>query len=161
MRRVLSFAFAGLFMLLASAAQAQAQTITFTAQLNGGQEIPVVVTGSVGTATVTWNTVTKTGTYRVDVYNMPVGTTASHIHAGAVGAGGPVIVNFTVPAGGISNDFALSGTFACSDVVVRAPQGINSCEDFEQALLLNNTYANVHSTANPGGEIRGQLIRQQ
>jgi len=160
MRRVLSFAIAGLFALLVSAAQAQAQTITFTANLNGGQEIPVVVTGSVGTATVTWNTATKTGTYRVDVYNMPVGTTASHIHAGAVGAGGPVIVNFTVPAGGISNDYALQGTFACSDVVARAAQGINSCEDFEQALLLNNTYANVHSTNNPGGEIRGQLIKQ-
>ena len=67
---------------------------------------------------------------------MPVGTTASHIHAGAVGVGGPVIINFTVPAGGISNDFGLSGTFGCSDVTVRAPQGINSCEDFEQALLL-------------------------
>ena len=33
----------------------------------------VVVTGSVGTSTVTWNTATKAGTYRVDVYNMPVG----------------------------------------------------------------------------------------
>jgi CHRD domain len=157
MRR-LSLAIAGLFILVASS-QAQAQTITFAAQLHGGNEVPVVVTGSVGTATVTWNTSTKTGTYRVDVYNMPVGTTASHIHAGAVGAGGPVIVNFTVPTG-ISNDYGFSGTFACSDVIQRAPQGINSCEDFEQALLLNNTYANVHSTANPGGEIRGQLIRQ-
>ena len=55
---------------------------------------------------------------------------------------------------------AFSGTFACSDVVNRPAQGINSCEDFEQAFLLNNTYVNVHSTANPGGEIRGQLIRQ-
>ena len=159
MRR-LSLAIAGLFVLLVSATQAQAQTITFTANLHGGNEVPGVVTGSVGTATVTWNTTTKAGTYRVDVYNMPVGTTASHIHAGAAGVGGPVIINFTVPAGGISNDFALSGTFGCSDVTVRAAQGINSCEDFEQALLLNNTYANVHSTANPGGEIRGQLIRQ-
>jgi hypothetical protein len=158
MRR-LSLAIAGLFILVASS-QAQAQTITFNAQLNGGNEPVVVVTGSVGTAVVTWNTATKAGTYRVDVYNMPVGTTASHIHAGAVGAGGPVIINFTVPAGGISNDYALSGTFGCSDVTVRAPQGINSCEDFEQALLLNNTYVNVHSTVNPGGEIRGQLIRQ-
>ena len=161
MRRVLTFAIAGLCVLLVSAAQAQAQTITFTANLHGGNEIPVVVPGSAGTATVTWNTVTKTGTYRVDVYNMPVATTASHIHAGAVGAGGPVVVNFVVPgANAISNDFGFSGTFACSDVVARPAQGINSCDDFEQSLLLNNTYANVHSTANPGGEIRGQLIRQ-
>ena len=104
---------------------------------------------------------TGTGTYRVDVYNLPVAATASHIHAGAVGAGGPVIINFTVPgANAISNDFGFSGTFGCSDVTARPAQGINSCEDFEQALLLNNTYVNVHSTANPGGEIRGQLIRQ-
>jgi hypothetical protein len=158
MRRFLTLAIAGLFALLFSA-QAQAQTVTFRADLHGGNENPGVLTGSAGTATVTWNTTTKAGTYRVDVYNMPVGTTASHIHVGAVGQNGPVVVNFTVPAGGISNDFGLTGTFVCSDVVPRAPQGINSCEDFEQALLLNNTYANVHSTANPGGEIRGQLIR--
>ena len=159
MRRFLSLAIAGALTLLFSA-QAQAQTLTFTAALDGGNENPAVSTGSAGTAVVTWNTATKAGTYRVEVYNMPVGTTASHIHAGAAEANGPVIVNFTVPAGGISNDFALTGTFTCTDVVPRAPQGINSCEDFEQALMLGNTYANVHSTANPGGEIRGQLVRQ-
>lgn len=159
MRSVLSLAVAGVFTLLFSA-QAQAQVVRFTANMHGGNEVPGVSTGSAATATVTWNTATKTGTYRVDVYNMPVGTTASHIHAGAAGVNGPVIVNFTVPPGGISNDYALSGTFACSDVVPRAPQGINSCEDFEQALMLGNTYANVHSTANPGGEVRGQLVRQ-
>ena len=160
MRSVLSLAIAGVFTLMFSAA-AQAQTLTFTANLHGGNEVPGVSTGSAGTATVTWNTTTKAGTYRVDVYNMPVGTTASHIHAGASGVAGPVIVNFTVPAGGISNDFGLSGTFGCTDVVVRAPQGINSCDDFEQAIMLGNTYVNVHSSANPGGEIRGQLTRVQ
>ena len=159
MRRF-SMALAGLFVLLVSATQAQAQVVTLNAQLHGGNEVPGIVTGSAGTAVVTWNTTTKAGTYRVDVYNMPVGTTASHIHVGASGVSGPVVINFTVPAGGISNDFGLSGTFACSDVVARAAQGINSCEDFEQALLLGNTYVNVHSTANPGGEIRGQLVRQ-
>jgi hypothetical protein len=159
MRRF-SMALAGLFVLLVSATQAQAQVVTFNAALHGGNEVPGVVTGSAGTATVTWNTTTKAGTYRVDVYNMPVGTTASHIHVGASGVGGPVVINFTVPAGGISNDFGLTGTFGCTDVVARAAQGINGCEDFEQALLLGNTYVNVHSTANPGGEIRGQLNRQ-
>src|SRR5688572_30630841 len=131
MRRVLSMAIAGAFVLVFSA-QAQAQTITFTAALDGGNEVPPVSTGSAGSATVTWNTTTKAGTYRVEVYNMPVGTTQSHIHAGAEEVTGPVIINFAVPAGGISNDYALAGTFTCTDLVPRAPQGINSCDDFEQ-----------------------------
>lgn len=160
MRRALTLAIAGLFVLLISAAQAQAQTITFTAALHGGGEVPAISTGAAGTSTVTWNTATKAGTYRVEVYNLPSGAVASHIHVGASNVTGPVVINFTVPAGGISNDFALTGTFACSDVVPRQPQGINSCEDFEQALLLNNTYVNVHSQVNGGGEIRGQLVRQ-
>ena len=96
-------------------------------------------------------------TYRIDVYNMPVGTTASHFHVGAPGVDGPVVVNFTVPAG-ISNDFAISGTASAADLTARAAQGINSWEDFVQALLLGNIYMNVHSTANPGGEIRGQVV---
>ena len=160
MRSVLSLAIAGVCAVVFSAA-AEAQTLTFTAALHGGNEVPGVSTGSAGTATVTWDVATKTGTYRVDVFNMPVGTTASHIHVGAPDVSGPVVINFTVPAGGISNDYGLTGTFACSDLVPRAPQGINSCEDFEQALRMENTYVNVHTTNNPSGEIRGQLSRQQ
>jgi len=156
MRRVLSLMIAGL-LTLAFSATAQAQT--FTATLHGGNENPGVLTGSAGTATVTLNTATNTITYRVEVYNMPVGTTASHIHVGAPGVNGPVIIDFPVPAGGISNDFALTGTATTTNLVPRAAQGINSWEDFVQALLLGNTYVNVHSTANPGGEIRGQLTR--
>lgn len=158
MRR-LSLAIAGLFVLLVSA-QAQAQTINFTAALHGGNEVPGVVTGAVGTGTVSVNLATQTVTYRIDVYNMPVGTTASHFHVGAPGVGGPVVVNFTVPTG-ISNDFAISGTATATDLTPRAAQGINSWEDFLQALLLGNVYMNVHSTANTGGEIRGQVVRVQ
>src|SRR5215210_4406529 len=139
MRR-LSLAIAGLFVLLVSS-QAQAQTINFTAALHGGNENPVVVTGSVGTGTVSVNLATQVVTYRIDVYNMPVGTTASHFHVGAPGGNGPVIVNFTVPAG-ISNDFAIAGTASATDLTVRAAQGINSWEDFIQALLLGNVYMN-------------------
>ena len=156
MRR-LSLAIAGLFVLLVSS-QAQAQTINFTAALSGGNEIPGVVTGSVGTGTVSINLATQVITYRIDVYNLPVGVTASHFHVGAAGVAGPVVVNFTVVAN-TSNDFAISGTASATDLTVRAAQGINSWEDFVQALLLGNVYMNVHSTANPGGEIRGQVIR--
>ena len=158
MRRVLSLVSVGVLVLLASAVQAQAQTYNFTATLSGGNQQPGVVTGSAGTATVSLNTVTNVVTYRVEVYNMPVGTTASHFHVGAAGVAGPVVVNFTVPAN-ISNDYAITGTASASDLVARAAQGINSWEDFTQALILGNIYVNVHSTNNPGGEIRGQVVR--
>ena len=159
MRRALSLAIAGLFVLLVSA-QAQAQTINFTAALHGGNEVPGVSTGAVGTGTVSLNLATQVVTYRIDVYNMPVGTTASHFHVGAPGVAGPVVVNFTVPAN-ISNDFAITGTASAADLTPRAPNGINTWEDFVQALQLGNVYMNVHSTANTGGEIRGQVIRVQ
>ena len=158
MRRAFTLLGAGVLVLLASAAQAQAQTINFTAALHGGNEIPGVVTGSAGTGTVSLNTATNVVTYRIDVYNMPVGTTASHFHVGAAGVAGPVVVNFTVPAN-ISNDYSISGTASAADLLPRAAQGINSWDDFIQALVLGNIYMNVHSTANGGGEIRGQVTR--
>lgn len=151
-------AFAALFV-FATAAHAQGQIITFRADLGGGDEVPGVVTGAAGVATITLNTATNAVTYRIDVYNMPTGTTASHFHVGDAGVAGPVVVNFTVQPN-ISNDFAISGTATATDLVPRAAQGINSWEDFVQALLLDNIYVNVHSTANPGGEIRGQVKRQ-
>ena len=89
---------------------------------------------------------------------MPVGTTAGHFHVGAAGVAGPTVINFTVSTG-ISNDFAITGTATSADLTLRAAQGIGSWEDFQQALLLGNMYINVHSTNNPGGEIRGQLVR--
>jgi hypothetical protein len=91
---------------------------------------------------------------------MPVGTTASHFHVGAPGVAGPVVVNFTILPN-ISNDYVITSTATSADLVPRAAQGINSWEDFIQALVLGNVYVNVHSTANPGGEIRGQVTRVQ
>jgi hypothetical protein len=134
--------------------------MTFTAALHGGNEVPGVLTGAVGTGTATLDLAAKTVTYRIDVYNMPVGTTASHFHVGAPGVAGPVVVNFTVAAG-ISNDFSISGTASATDLIARGAQGINSWEDFLQALMLGNVYMNVHSTNNPGGEIRGQVLVKQ
>ena len=96
-------------------------------------------------------------TWVIDVYNLPTGVTASHIHAGSPGVAGPVIVNFTVVAN-TSNDFRISGSANRAEIVARPAQGINSAEDARQAILNGDTYVNVHSTANPGGEIRGQLV---
>lgn len=155
MRRVLSLAIAGVFALLFSA-QAQAQTFTFTADLSGGNEVPGVVTGSGGSATVTLDVTTNVVTWVVDVWNLPTGVTGAHIHAGSPGVAGPVVINFTVVAT-TSNDFRISGSANLSALVARPAQGINSADDFKQMMLNEDAYVNVHSQANPGGEIRGQL----
>ena len=160
MRRVLSLVGAAALVMVAGVASAEAQTMEFTALLSGGNEVPGVVSGSGGTATVSLNTATKAVTYRIDVYNMPSGTTQAHFHVGAPGVAGPVVVNFSVVTN-ISNDFAITGTATASDLVPRVAQGIGSWEDFVQALMLGQVYANVHSTVNPGGEIRGQVLPVQ
>jgi hypothetical protein len=155
MRAAFSLAIAGVFALLFSA-QAQAQTYTFTADLSGGNEVPGVVTGAGGTATITLNVTAGTVSWVIDVYNLPSGVTAGHIHAGSAGVAGPVVINFN-PTANLSNDFRISGTANLSDLTARDAQGINSAQDFVQMMLNEDAYVNVHSQVNPGGEIRGQV----
>ena len=143
--------------LLASAAPLSAQTFTLTASLHGGNETPAaVVTGAFGNATVTVDMTARTVSWIVDVFNLPSGVTAGHIHVGAPGAGGPTVVNFVVPTPA-SNDFRVAGTMRDVEFTLRPDQGIRSPDDMFQAILGGNTYVNIHSQVNGGGEIRGQL----
>lgn len=162
MRRVPGSILTALAILVAAATPAAAQTFTLTATLTGAAETPApgINTGAFGAAMVTVDLSARTVTYRVDVFNMPSGVTMSHIHVGAAGTTGPVIVNFAPPVNA-SNDFGFTGTVAEGQFVMRPDLGIRSADDVFQAVLGNNTYVNVHSAANPGGEVRGQLMMKQ
>ena len=116
------------------------------------------MSGSYGVATVTVDLGTQTVTWSIDVFNMPSGVNNAHFHVGGPGVGGPTVVNVAFPAG-VSNDFNLSGSATAANLLVRADQGIRSWEDFLQALVGGQTYLNIHSAVNPGGEIRGQVLR--
>jgi CHRD domain-containing protein len=156
---LLSCAFIGM------AAVASAETYTLTATLTGAGETPApgINTGAFGSATVLVNLTDRTVTYTVSVYNLPSGIVASHIHVGAAGTAGPVVVNFSPPLTA-SNDFSYSGTVKDSEFVINATTsnlGIRSPDDMFQALLGGNSYVNVHSQVYPGGEIRGQLTLKQ
>ena len=140
-----------------AALPAAAQTYTLTATLLGSGENPGINTGSFGTATVTLDVGARTVAYRVDVFNLPSGVISSHIHVGAIGTNGPVVINFAPPVPA-SNDFGFSGTVRDTEFVLRPDQGIRSADDMFQAILGGNSYVNVHSTVNTGGEIRGQLV---
>lgn len=145
---------------LAAPASAQGGIFTLTANLTGTGEATQTTNGvntaSFGDAIVVVDMVSRTVAYTVRVYNLPSGVTASHIHIGPVMTAGPVVINFTVPTTA-SNDFSFSGTVRDTEFVLRPEVGVRSAEDMFQAILGGNSYVNVHSSANPGGEIRGQL----
>jgi hypothetical protein len=141
-----------------AAAPASAQTFTLTATLHGGNETPAPInTGAFGTCTVVVDLTARTASWVVDVFNLPSGVTAGHIHVGAPGTSGPTVVNFAVPTPA-SNDFRFSGTARDTEFTLRPDQGIRSADDMFQAILGGNSYCNVHSQVNPGGEVRGQLV---
>lgn len=106
--------------------------------LSGANEVPPVMTGASGSGTVTVNS-DCTVSARISVSGMTA--TAAHIHEGAAGANGGVIVPLNKEG---------DSTF------VTAP-GAKFTESQCAAYKAGRTYVNVHSAKNPPGEIRAQL----
>jgi hypothetical protein len=106
--------------------------------LTGANEVPAVDTTAVGTATISVN---ADRTLEVKVIVQGMTPTASHIHLGAAGTNGPVVVPFTKAA----------------DYEFIAPPGARLTEEQWSAYKNGNLYVNVHSAKHPGGEIRGQV----
>ena len=106
--------------------------------LTGASEVPPVSTSASGSGTVTINP-DRSVSVKISVTGMTA--TASHIHQGAAGTNGPVIVPFTKTG---------DNTFA-------APEGAKLTEAQYAAYKAGDLYVNVHSAAHPGGEIRAQL----
>ena len=114
------------------------RTINFTAALDGAQEVPPVATTATGTASVTLDLNANTLSYRVDFTG--VVDVAAHIH-GFSGRGANSGVKHSLLPG--------PGT---------PKVGVwNYNQADEASILAGDTYFNIHSAANPGGEIRGQI----
>ena len=155
MTKVLGFCTGALALVLATHASAQTLTTTMT----GGEEIPVISTGMVGTAEVSVDVANREVAVTLNVFNVPTATTAGHIHVGPAGIAGPVVLNFPAGVVGRTGDFAMTFRLGERDFVARPAQGIRTMDDIIQAIVHGNTYVNIHTTQNPGGEIRGQLKR--
>jgi len=106
--------------------------------LSGANEVPSVATSATGSGTVT---VGSDCSVKASITVTGMTATASHIHQGAAGSNGPVIVPFTKSG---DNRFV-------------APEGAKMNEAQCHAYKAGNTYVNVHSAKNPPGEVRGQL----
>jgi hypothetical protein len=157
MTKFLGFCTGALALVLAT--QASAQVATLTTTMNGGEETPVINTGMVGTAEVSVDVANREVAVTLIVFNVPTATTAGHIHVGPAGIAGPVVLNFPPAVVGRTGDFAMTFRLGERDFVARPAQGINTLDDMLQAIVNGNSYVNIHTTQNPGGEIRGQLKR--
>jgi hypothetical protein len=113
------------------------------ARLEGAQEVPPVVTSASGTAAVSINAATNQALVSVQWAGLSGNATVGHLHSGAPGANGPVVCNLSppnVPAGAVVDALC---NFTAQQIA-----------DLRNGLL----YVNIHTAANPGGEIRGQVI---
>ena len=106
--------------------------------LTGDQEVPPVKTSATGSASFV---ISADKSVSGRVATSGVEATAAHIHEGAKGANGPVIVPLTKNADG-------SWTPAAGAKLTDAQYA---------SYLAGNLYVNVHSAAYPGGEVRAQI----
>ena len=95
--------------------------------------------------------------YELDVTNI-TDVSGAHIHLGAAGTNGPVIVPlFAGPQkSGSFTGVLAKGTITEADLA--GPMKGKTFADLTGAVLGGQTYVNVHTAANPAGEIRGQII---
>ncbi len=115
----------------------------FIAFLSGDNEVPPVDTDASG---IGWFHLADDGmlTWKVEVSDI-TDITMAHIHQGAPGAIGPVVITLYNGTGDFDPDHPISGS------AMLTPEQIDT-------LLAGNYYVNVHTTAHGGGEIRGQIV---
>ena len=115
----------------------------FAAQMSSAQEVPGTASTATGNGLVSFDPTTKKFTARVTLTGLAA--TAAHIHTGTLGVNGPVL-------------FGLTQTAPASGVWVAAADAVLTDAQLA-ALKSGGLYFNAHSTALPGGEIRGQIAR--
>lgn len=120
-------------------------TVVRTATLSGAQESPPKVTTATGSGAVIVNPTTKEITGGMSFTGLTPSAGGHHIHqapAGNAAGNGPVIIGLTL---------------APDNQTATVPAGTVLTDAQYAALLAGELYFNVHTTANPAGEIRGQI----
>jgi hypothetical protein len=140
---------------------------TFTADLRPSNETTPVTNAEAsgtGNATITFdvtrdaagNILTSSATFVVNMSGFPAGTgiTGAHIHPGAAGTSGSVLVSTALASGEV---VLASGSGSFTKV-------INIVDAANTQNIINNPaafYFNIHTATNPGGVARGQLVKVQ
>jgi hypothetical protein len=137
--------------------------VTFKATLSSANENPPNASTGTGTFTATLDTTTNAFVYDVTFTGLTSNVTAGHIHGPAgVGVNSGTTINFATLAGATFSVGATSGTAhgATTLTAATAITGSINGDSLKKLLFAGLTYANIHTTNNGGGEIRGQITKQ-
>jgi hypothetical protein len=137
--------------------------VTFRAQMTGAAETPANTTTGSGTFTATLDTVTNIFTYDITFQGLTSNVNNGHIHGPAIAtvAAGTTINYNTWP--GATFSFGAQAGTAHGVATLTAATAITatmSGDSLKKLLFAGLTYSNIHTVNNPGGEIRGQILKQ-
>jgi len=134
-----ALAFVGLF---AVGAPGFAEEMKFKADLKGSTEVPPVQTSATGTADITYDSASKNLSWTIEHTGLSGDVTAAHFHGPAgVGVNAPPVVPIDLSA-------VAKGSATLDDAQAKD-------------LTEGRWYLNLHTAANPNGEIRGQVTKAQ
>ncbi len=123
----------------------QAVTAVLKASLSGSGERPTPLS-NLGGGLALFTLVGRDLTFHINYQGLSGVATAAHIHGPSLdtSTAAPLIDLKDFAVGGFSNDGAIAGTVTLDDRQL-------------SAIVDGLTYVNIHTAANPGGEIRGQI----
>ena len=157
---------------------AQAAPVTYYASLSGPAESPANASPGTGLATVTIDPVLHTLVIHVTFSGLVAGTTASHIHVingpgdantadtvGPIAAQTPTFIGFPlgVTAGSYDSpifDSLLDSTFSAGWISASGGLLTGAESALFAGIMDGRAYLNIHTSAFPGGEVRGFLQLQ-
>jgi CHRD domain len=126
---------------LAFGSPSMAADVNLKADLKGASEVPPVDSKGTGSMTATFDTASKKLSWKGSVTGLSGPATAAHFHSAEAGKNGGVVV----PIAG-----ADKGSFEGSATLTDAQA---------EELMAGKWYVNVHTAANKGGEVRGQVTK--
>jgi hypothetical protein len=140
-------------------AKATAAPETFQARLDPRSEVPAPnLDGAAPSGPANFTVNGTTVVYKLSASGLSSAPLMAHIHLGAAGAAGPVIVPLSIAAGASAGTAAGEGTFDATAVKGKKADGsAMTLDDVLAAMRAGGTYVNVHTANNKPGEVRGQI----
>jgi len=137
--------------------------VNFRADMRASNEVPANASTGTGTFVATLDTSTNVFTYDITFSGLTTNVTLGHIHGpAAAGVNASATINFGTLPGATFTTGVTSGT-AHGVVTLTAATTITAAingDSLKKLLFAGLTYANIHTTQNGGGEIRGQITKQ-